>query len=160
MISGGGVDLAVGEHVQRVAELQRRVAEDEAQVDLLVDRHRRPELVGAHAHADDDDAREQRRAGDDAVDDAGHADALEDDGALRRRGADVLGRAPDVPPRQRQVRELLDGVDRELERRRARFRGGRGLRPRRTASPARGRRRRRRRTRRPARAGRARSRWR
>ena len=35
------VDLALGEHVQRVAELERRVADHEAQVDLLVDRHRR-----------------------------------------------------------------------------------------------------------------------
>ena len=66
VISGRGVDLALGEHVQGVAELQRRVAEDEAQVDLLVDRHRRRDLVGAHADADDDDAREQRRAVDDA----------------------------------------------------------------------------------------------
>src|SRR4051812_21309531 len=55
------VDLALGEHVQRVAELQRRVADDEAQVDLLVDRHRRLEAILADAHADDDHAREQRR---------------------------------------------------------------------------------------------------
>ena len=77
------VDLALGEHVQRVAELERRVADHEAQVDLLVDRHRRRELVGADADADDDDAREQRRAVDDALDHAGHADALEDHRVLR-----------------------------------------------------------------------------
>ena len=60
------VDLPLGEHVQRVAELERRVADHEAQVDLLVDRHRRLEGIGADADADDDHAREQRRAVDDA----------------------------------------------------------------------------------------------
>src|SRR4051812_38383237 len=35
------VEGAVGQHVQGVAELDRAVAEDEAQVDLLVDGHRR-----------------------------------------------------------------------------------------------------------------------
>ena len=48
----GGVDLPIGQRVQGVAELQRRVAEHEAQVELLVDRHRGPEAVAAHADAD------------------------------------------------------------------------------------------------------------
>ena len=61
----GGVQLAVGEHVQGVAEFQWRVTEYEAQVDLLADRQRGPQLVAAHAHADHDDPRVQRRRGDD-----------------------------------------------------------------------------------------------
>ena len=35
----GDVDLAVGEHVERVAELERRIAEHEAQVNLFRNRH-------------------------------------------------------------------------------------------------------------------------
>ena len=55
--SGVTVELAVGQHVQGVAELQRRVAEHEPQVDLLADGHGRTDLVGAHADADDDHPR-------------------------------------------------------------------------------------------------------
>ena len=94
--TGAAFDLAVGEQVQRVAELERGVAEHEAQVDLLVDRHRRPEPVRLHAHADHDDAGEQRRVGDDLVDHAGHADALEDHRVLRLGDAD----APRPPARR------------------------------------------------------------
>ena len=95
---------------------QRRVAEHETQVDLLVDRQRRPDPVGLHAHADDDDAREQRRAGDELVDHAGHPDALEDDRVLRGRGADRLGQLPDALPRhQRDAPQLVHRADCEVE---------------------------------------------
>ena len=50
------VDFAVGEHVEGLAELRRGVAEDEAQVDLLVDGERRANPVVTHADADDDNA--------------------------------------------------------------------------------------------------------
>ena len=49
-----GIDLPVGQHVQGVVELQWGVAEHEAHVDFLAQRHRRPELIGAHAHPHDD----------------------------------------------------------------------------------------------------------
>ena len=107
------VDLALGDHVQRVAELQRRVAEHEPQIDLLGDRHRRADPVGLHADPDDDHPGEQRRAADDAVEHPGHADAFEDDRALGR-SAERLGGPPDVMPRHRQARELLHRADREL----------------------------------------------
>ena len=49
------VDLAVRDQVQGLAELVRLVGEDEPQVDLLVDRHRRLERVRLHADAHHDD---------------------------------------------------------------------------------------------------------
>src|SRR5947209_11812430 len=36
----GRIELAVGQHVERVAELEWRITEHEPQVELLVDRHR------------------------------------------------------------------------------------------------------------------------
>ena len=147
-----GVHLALGEHLQGVAELERRVADDEAQVDLLVDRHRRPYPVGAHADTDHDDPGEQRGPGDDLVDHAGSADALED-----HRASWALLPAP--PPPARPATRAAAGVaaSRPFPPRGRPPRGpSRGARDRcspRTASPWRGRRRRRRRRRRPAPAG-------
>ena len=157
-----GVDLALGEQVQRVAELERRVADHEAQVDLLVDRHRRADAVGAHADADHDHAGEQRRAGDD----------LRRSPRARRRtrrspGPSASRRRPSRPRARRATtaaaarRSFSIVPTASVERRRAPCRGGR-------ASPAaaygellrgvdddvgaaRGA---------PARGGRARSRWR
>ena len=100
VISGERVDLAVGQHVQGVAEFQWCVTEYEAQIDLLADRQRRSQLVLAHAHADHDDAGAQRRSADDAVDHAGYAHALEDHRPFRARSAEGVGRAVDMrPPR-------------------------------------------------------------
>ena len=110
-----GIDVALGEHVQRVAELERRVAEHEAQVDLLVDGHRGRDLIDADAHADHDDAREQRRPVDDGLDHAGHPDALEDDRVLGRR-AERLAEPPGMPPAEREALQLLARGDGKLER--------------------------------------------
>ena len=70
---------------------------------------------GADADADHDDAGEQRRALDDALDHAGRADALEHDGVLGPR-AERLAQPPGVPPADRQPFELLARADRQLER--------------------------------------------
>ncbi len=69
---GRAVDLAVGQHVQGVAEFQWGVTEYEAQVDFLADCHRGTQFILAHADADDHDARIQRGGrAHDAVDHAG-----------------------------------------------------------------------------------------
>ena len=100
------IDLALAQHVERVAELERRVGQHEAQVDLLVDRQRRGEPVGTRRRRRPDDAGEQRRALDDALDHARRADALEDDRVLGPR-AERLTEPPGVPPADRQAFELL-----------------------------------------------------
>ena len=85
--------------MQRGAELGGVVVDHEAQVDLFVDRHRGPEAVGLHAHADHDDARPQRHARHNVLDHSGYADALEDDRPLRG-GADLVAEFDCLPPRQ------------------------------------------------------------
>ena len=96
VISGAGVDLAVGDHVQRVAEFAGRVAECEAQFDLLVDRHRGVETCRAACTRPPRRSGTRRGGGDDLVDDAGHADAFEDHRALGPRVEGV--HEPDRPP--------------------------------------------------------------
>nr|WP_233565614.1 hypothetical protein [Cellulomonas sp. PhB143] len=105
------VELPVRQRVQRVAELQGRVADDEPQVELLVHREGRTDPVRAHADADDDDAGVQRGVLEHVVDHPRHPDALEDDGALRRGRANGVQPAPDGRPRHGQLREPVHGVE-------------------------------------------------
>ena len=94
----GGVDLAVGEEVEGVAELEWSVADDETQVDFLVDGHGRSEPVGFHAHSGDDDPSVHRRRGDDLLDDPGYADAFVDDRPFGFGGADLVEAAQHQVP--------------------------------------------------------------
>ena len=93
--------------MQRVAELERAVADDEAQVDFFVDRHDGPEAVGFHAHTGDDHSSVERRRGNDAIDDAGDADALEHDRTFRFGGADCAETADHEMPGNGKLLEFL-----------------------------------------------------
>ena len=117
VMSGLQFQLAVCDRMQRIAILERRVGEHEAQIDFLVDCDRRLDLVGRRADADDDHARGQRCAVDDVLQDARHADALEDHRALRRQ-AERFGQPPRVPPRDRgQLAQLLARVEQQRQTR-------------------------------------------
>ncbi len=72
--------------------------------------------VGPHADADHDDAGVERDIGQDSVEHAGDADALEDHRCLRSGSADFVEESPAVPPADRQLREALDGVEGRVDR--------------------------------------------
>ena len=97
------VDHALGERRERARELVGRVAEHELHVQLLVDAETRADRVVFHADARDHDARLRRRLAHHLVENARHADALEEHGALR---------AGDFAPRI--DRSLLVRVDDDL----------------------------------------------
>src|SRR3989442_1317018 len=118
-------DPALGDVAERRRELVLRVAQHELQIQLLDDPEHRMDRVGLHAHADHDDARAARRRRHDLVQDAGHADALEDDGGTQRGTREPRRRlrrprrlAPDrgglLPPRPRRgLPGLADDVGAE-----------------------------------------------
>src|SRR5262249_18048873 len=72
------VNLALGDVMQALCELLRRVAEHELQIKLLGDSEEWFKAVDLHAHADHDDAGPSRRAVHDLLDDSRHAHAFED----------------------------------------------------------------------------------
>src|SRR6185312_1747186 len=86
---------ALGEVFQRPGEFGLRIAEHEAQLDLLGDVDQGLDAVALHADAGHHDARPRRRGLGQLLDDARHADALEHHGALHllahRLGDQPLG---------------------------------------------------------------------
>src|SRR5205823_6124603 len=91
-------DAPLGDGGERARELLRRVAEHELQRQLLVDAVHGADAIVLHADAGDHHARLARRVAHELVEEAGHADALEEDGRARTGGG-------------------LPGVDRPLPRR-------------------------------------------
>ena len=98
-MSGGDVEAAVGDHLQRSAEFGRVVIEREAEFQFFVDGHHRPEGIRFHADTDDDDPRPERSTGDDVLDHAGEPTHFENDRA-RRYGAEPFGGVEHRFPRQ------------------------------------------------------------
>ena len=76
---------AFGDQTQRCGKLLRRVAEHILDVELLHDAEHRLGSVALHADADHDDTRIARRAFEHLLQQAGHADAFEDQRGLERR---------------------------------------------------------------------------
>src|ERR1700733_2076364 len=72
------IDVAFGDRPQRLAKLVRVVGENELNVDLLGDPEERVHGVGLHADADDDQPRAAPGTAHHVVDDAAHADGVED----------------------------------------------------------------------------------
>ena len=101
VINGSTGILPSAIRAKRDRELFGCVAEDELEVQLLVDAEHRLDGVALHAHADHDDARAGRRRRHDLVDHAGNADALEDHRRAQRGAGDPrrqLGRLRRVVP--------------------------------------------------------------
>ena len=113
MTRAPAVELAVGQSIERVTEIEGRVSQHESKVEFLVDRHGRADSVGSHANSDDDDPGEKGRRGDDVVEHPGDADAFEDDGPPRAE-AELLDAPKDVGPRDRQPLQTFHRVHRQF----------------------------------------------
>src|SRR5216684_8053435 len=82
------VDSTLGQVVQRGLELVAGVAEDELDIQLLVDSQHRFDLVTLHADPDDYQPRINRCGGHDRIDHARHADAFENHRRPTRRAGE------------------------------------------------------------------------